>query len=220
MVWPCKSSSTHDPDPDKQKVVQFNYQLKNTAESNQSAPPSKLINQLTTKMKLNDKQIAMILKIQTLSKDGVHNETLYKKENGRQIDPTRRYYLVKEKNLDEFNLYVKITKGRNLGFYRVYNHEQEVMTLIQFGLNQLKNNGQLPIVANYTTFALNKNTGSKDSANIGLQQSSLTAATTRLTPMPDRLRVRTNGNAATSSSSSLSQLVVTIKITMIHLSCM
>ncbi|CAF4117369.1 unnamed protein product, partial [Rotaria sp. Silwood1] len=31
------------------------------------------------------------------AKDGVHNGTLYKKENGRQIDSTRRYYLVKEK---------------------------------------------------------------------------------------------------------------------------
>ncbi|CAF1491304.1 unnamed protein product [Rotaria sordida] len=140
--------------------------------------------------------------------------------------------------------------------YRVYNHEQEVKTLIQFGLNQLKNNGQLPIVADYTTFDLNKkllkanavatrnctkvdydvttlrarqqtqkptlatvvattitstasslssnrhSTGSEDSVNTGSQQSSLTAATTRLTPMPDRLRVRTNGNAATASSSS------------------
>ncbi|CAF4068084.1 unnamed protein product [Rotaria sordida] len=152
-------------------------------------------------------------------------------------------------------------------FYRVYNHEQEVKTLIQFGLNQLKNNGQLPIVADYTTFDLNKkllkanavatrnctkvdydvttlrarqqtqkptlatvvattitstasslssnrhSTGSEDSVNTGSQQSSLTAATTRLTPMPDRLRVRTNGNAATaSSSSSLSQLAVASRL--------
>ncbi len=42
------------------------------------------------------------------------------------------------------------------GFYRVYNREQEVEILIQFGLNQLKNDGQLPIVADYTTFALLK----------------------------------------------------------------
>jgi hypothetical protein len=48
-------------------------------------------------------------------KDGIVNGTLYKKENGRQIESTRRYYLVKEENLNEFNLYVKITKGRNLG---------------------------------------------------------------------------------------------------------
>ena len=47
--------------------------------------------------------------------DGITNGTLYKKENGKQIDSTRRYYLVKEENLNEFNLYVKITKGRNLG---------------------------------------------------------------------------------------------------------
>jgi len=57
---------SHDPDFDKQKVAIFNYQLKNTAESNKSTPPSKLINQLTTEMKLNDKQIAMIPKVQTL----------------------------------------------------------------------------------------------------------------------------------------------------------
>jgi len=42
------------------------------------------------------------------------------------------------------------------GFYRVYNNEQEVEILIQFSLNQLKNDGQLPIVADYTSFALNK----------------------------------------------------------------
>jgi hypothetical protein len=47
--------------------------------------------------------------------DGIANGILFKKENGRQIDSTRQYYLVKEKNLNEFNLYVKITKGRNLG---------------------------------------------------------------------------------------------------------
>ncbi|CAM4860303.1 unnamed protein product [Rotaria socialis] len=40
------------------------------------------------------------------------------------------------------------------GFYRVYNHEQEVEKLIQFGFNELKYNGQLPIVADYTSFAL------------------------------------------------------------------
>jgi hypothetical protein len=57
---------SHDPDFDKQRVAIFNYQLKNTAESNKSTPPSKLINQLTTEMKLNDKQIAMIQKVQTL----------------------------------------------------------------------------------------------------------------------------------------------------------
>lgn len=57
---------SHNPDFDKQKVAIFNYQLKNTAESNKSTPPSKLINQLTTEMKLNDKQITMIPKTQTL----------------------------------------------------------------------------------------------------------------------------------------------------------
>lgn len=40
------------------------------------------------------------------------------------------------------------------GFYRVYNHKQEVEKLIQFGINELKYNGQLPIVADYTSFAL------------------------------------------------------------------
>jgi hypothetical protein len=43
-----------------------------------------------------------------------------------------------------------------LGFYRVYNHEQEVEKLIQFGFNQLKYNGKLPIVADYTNFALHE----------------------------------------------------------------
>ena len=57
---------SHDPDLDTQKVALFNCQLKSAAESNQFAPPSKLINQLTTKMKLDNKQIAMIPKFQTL----------------------------------------------------------------------------------------------------------------------------------------------------------
>ncbi|CAF2106431.1 unnamed protein product, partial [Rotaria magnacalcarata] len=89
-------------------------------------------------------------------KDGIANGILFKKENGRQIDSTRRYYLVKEKNLNEFNLYVKITKGRNLGLYRVYNYEQEVEKLMQFGFNELKYNGQLPIVADYTNYDVTK----------------------------------------------------------------
>jgi hypothetical protein len=56
--------------------------------------------------------------------DGVDHGTLYKKANGRQIDSSRRYYLVKELNRDEFNLYVRTTKGRNLGksflYYLIY----------------------------------------------------------------------------------------------------
>jgi hypothetical protein len=55
-----------------------------------------------------------------LIQDGVDHGTLYKKPNGRQIDSSRRYYLVKEPNLDEFNLYAKITKGRKLGKSVVY----------------------------------------------------------------------------------------------------
>ncbi|CAF3536451.1 unnamed protein product [Rotaria socialis] len=42
---------SHDSDFDKQKVAIFNYQLKNTVESNKSIPPSKLVNQLTTEIK-------------------------------------------------------------------------------------------------------------------------------------------------------------------------
>jgi hypothetical protein len=42
------------------------------------------------------------------------------------------------------------------GYYRVYNHEQEVEKLIQFSLNELKYNKQLPIVADYTSFALHQ----------------------------------------------------------------
>ncbi|CAF4840291.1 unnamed protein product, partial [Rotaria sp. Silwood2] len=66
-----------------------------------------------------------------------------------------------------------------------------------------------------TAFSLPSNrhsTGSEDSVNTGSQQSSLRAAITRLTPMPDRLRVRTNGNAAASSSSSLSQSAVASRL--------
>ncbi|CAF5224151.1 unnamed protein product, partial [Rotaria magnacalcarata] len=36
---------------------------------------------------------------------GVDDGTLYKKPNGRQIDSSRRYYLVREPDSTEFNLY-------------------------------------------------------------------------------------------------------------------
>ncbi|CAF4145245.1 unnamed protein product [Rotaria sordida] len=87
------------------------------------------------------------------TKDGVENGTLYKKANGRQIDSSRRYYLVKEPNLNEFNLYAKITKGRNLGYYQIHTNEDEVELLIRFGLNYLKQQATLPIVADYVQFA-------------------------------------------------------------------
>ncbi|CAF2977241.1 unnamed protein product, partial [Rotaria sp. Silwood2] len=102
------------------------------------------------------------------TEDGIDHGKLYKKANGRQIDSSRRYYLVKEPNLDEFNLYAKITKGRNLelkedtsdlqlhlfvlGYYRVFTNECEVKLLIEYGLNYLKQHGTLPIVADYVKF--------------------------------------------------------------------
>ncbi|CAF1327114.1 unnamed protein product [Rotaria sordida] len=84
--------------------------------------------------------------------DGVDHGTLYKKPNGRQIDSSRRYYLVKEPNLDEFNLYAKITKGRKLGYYRIYTNKDEVELLLEYGLNYLKQQATLPIVADYLQF--------------------------------------------------------------------
>lgn len=54
------------------------------------------------------------------TESGIDHATLYKKPNGRQIDSSRRYYVVKESDSNEFNLYVKITKGRNLGKSLVY----------------------------------------------------------------------------------------------------
>ncbi|CAF4336998.1 unnamed protein product, partial [Rotaria sp. Silwood2] len=86
------------------------------------------------------------------TEDGIDHGKLYKKANGRQIDSSRRYYLVKEPNLDEFNLYAKITKGRNLGYYRVFTNECEVKLLIEYGLNYLKQHGTLLIVADYVKF--------------------------------------------------------------------
>lgn len=105
------------------------------------------------------------------TKDGVDNGTLYRKANGRQIDSSRRYYLVKEPNLDDYNLYAKITKGRNLGkyfvyyfiyvkftvnhrfvfflgFYRIYTNKDEIEILMKYYLNYLKHEEKLPSVAN------------------------------------------------------------------------
>ncbi|CAF3461655.1 unnamed protein product [Rotaria socialis] len=79
---------------------------------------------------------------------GVDHGTLYKKPNGRQIDSSRRYYLVREPDSTEFNLYVRITKGRNLG-----KNKDEVELLIQYGLNYLKCQAKLPIVVDYLNFA-------------------------------------------------------------------
>lgn len=116
------------------------------------------------------------------NEQGVKNGTVYKKPNGRHIDSSRRYYLVKEPDTDEFNLYVKITKGRNLGksliniflysisvvrqlkmifmffgfivgFYRVYTNEDEVELLLQYAFNHLKLYGKFPVVADYVEFA-------------------------------------------------------------------
>ncbi|CAF1476082.1 unnamed protein product, partial [Rotaria sp. Silwood1] len=89
------------------------------------------------------------------TQDGIDHGTLYKKSNGRQIDSSRRYYLVKESNLDEFNLYAKITKGRNLGYYRIYTNKDEVELLLKYGLNYLKQQATLPIVADYLQFVQN-----------------------------------------------------------------
>ncbi|CAM4842605.1 unnamed protein product [Rotaria magnacalcarata] len=80
------------------------------------------------------------------TQDDVQHGTLYKKSNGRQIDSSRRYYLVKEPNLNEFNLYAKISKGRNLGFYRIYTNQNEIEILLKYDLNYLKCQGKLPSV--------------------------------------------------------------------------
>ncbi|CAF3515304.1 unnamed protein product, partial [Rotaria sp. Silwood2] len=85
--------------------------------------------------------------------DSVDHGTLYKKANGQQVDSARRYSLVKEPNLHEFNLYAKITKGRNLGYYRIYTNEDEVKILIEYSLNYLKQQATLLIVADYLQFA-------------------------------------------------------------------
>ncbi|CAF4442567.1 unnamed protein product, partial [Rotaria magnacalcarata] len=80
------------------------------------------------------------------TQDNVQHGTLYKKSNGRQIDSSRRYYLVKKPNLNEFNLYAKISKGRNLGFYRIYTNQNEIEILLKYDLNYLKCQGKLPSV--------------------------------------------------------------------------
>jgi hypothetical protein len=54
-------------------------------------------------------------------KSGIANSTTYRKENGRKIDSSRNYKLVRETDdLDIFHLYVEITKGQNLGKFIVF----------------------------------------------------------------------------------------------------
>ncbi|CAF3219190.1 unnamed protein product [Rotaria sp. Silwood2] len=109
------------------------------------------------------------------TKDGAHHGTLYTKPNGQQIDSSHRYYLMKEPNLTEFNLYVRIRKERNVGkvsyllfylfgvhyelgkleqvsYYRIYTNKAEVKILVGYGLNYLKQPATLPIVADYLQF--------------------------------------------------------------------
>ncbi len=61
------------------------------------------------------------------AKSGIANSTIYRKGNGRKIDSSRSYKLVREADdLDIFNLYVEITKGRNLGKFVVFHFSTDV----------------------------------------------------------------------------------------------
>ncbi len=47
---------------------------------------------------------------------------VFKKPNGQQIDSSRRYLAVRDSD-DHIDLYVQITKGRNLGNYFQYEYQ-------------------------------------------------------------------------------------------------
>ncbi|CAF3974050.1 unnamed protein product [Rotaria sp. Silwood1] len=51
---------SHDGDNDQNKVAIFQSQVKDTGTNNRTVPPSRIINQLATSMKLTDKQLGMI----------------------------------------------------------------------------------------------------------------------------------------------------------------
>jgi hypothetical protein len=53
---------------------------------------------------------------------GLASRTVFKKANGQQIDSSRRYSAVRDSLApDQIDLYVQITKGRNLGKFRTRN---------------------------------------------------------------------------------------------------
>jgi hypothetical protein len=54
-------------------------------------------------------------------KSGIANSTTYRKQNGRKIDSSRNYKLVREADdVDIFHLYVEITKGSNRGNFVIF----------------------------------------------------------------------------------------------------
>ncbi|CAF4048437.1 unnamed protein product [Rotaria sordida] len=59
-------------------------------------------------------------------KSGIANSTIYRKANGRKIDSSRNYKLVREADgLDIFHLYVEITKGLNRGHFKMLTNSME-----------------------------------------------------------------------------------------------
>jgi hypothetical protein len=59
---------SHDADHDQQKIATFMSQLKDIGKNYRTLPPSKIINQLATSMKLTDVQLGMIPRHGTLCK--------------------------------------------------------------------------------------------------------------------------------------------------------
>ena len=59
---------SHDNHDDQQKVATFVSHLRDIGRTNRTVPPSKLINQLATSMKLSDTQLGMIPRQRTLCK--------------------------------------------------------------------------------------------------------------------------------------------------------
>ncbi|CAF3585224.1 unnamed protein product [Rotaria sp. Silwood1] len=81
---------------------------------------------------------------------------VFKKPNGQQIDSSRRYLAVRD-SADHIDLYVQITKGRNLGRFKMLTNEQEIAFLLKFGLEWMRDNGKAPIVKDFTIAVVDGN---------------------------------------------------------------
>ncbi|CAF1192514.1 unnamed protein product [Rotaria magnacalcarata] len=77
-------------------------------------------------------------------KPGIANSTIYKKGNGRKIDSSRNYKLVREADdIDVCHLYVEITKGRNLGHFKMLTHSVECEYLLTVALENMRDSGSV-----------------------------------------------------------------------------
>ncbi|CAF4825447.1 unnamed protein product [Rotaria sp. Silwood1] len=75
-------------------------------------------------------------------KSGIANSTIYRKPNGRKIDSSRNYKLVREADdLNIFHLYVEITKGQNRDHFKMLTNSMECEFLLKVALEKMRDSG-------------------------------------------------------------------------------